>query len=57
MRIHIKTVAKFLHLWAICKERGRLLTSIEIMEELHISRSHSYNYLNALKILLALDDQ
>jgi len=57
MRIHIKTVEKLLHLWAICKERGRLLTSIEIMEELHISRSHSYNYLNALKILLALDDQ
>jgi hypothetical protein len=57
MRIHIKTVAKFLHLCALCKERGRLLASIEIMEELHISRSHSYNYLNALKILLALNDQ
>jgi hypothetical protein len=52
-KIRIKTLVKFLHLYILCRERKRLLTYREIMEELECCASNSYNYLNALKKLLS----
>jgi hypothetical protein len=50
-RIRIKTLVKFLRLCSLAKERNRLLTIDEIIQELHCCRSHAYNYHRALEQL------
>jgi len=50
-KIRINTLAKFLRLCSLTKQRRRILTVDEIIQEFHHSRSHSYNYQRALKQL------
>jgi len=51
-KIRIKTLVKFLKLSTLAKERNRLLTIDEIIQEIHCCRSHAYNYRRALEKLL-----
>jgi hypothetical protein len=51
-KIRIKTLIKFLNLDILTRERNRPLTVDEIMEHIHCSRGHAYNYQRALGILL-----
>jgi hypothetical protein len=50
-KIRIKTLIKFLTLCGSTMERRRLLTLDEIVEEIHCSKGHAYNYQRALGIL------
>jgi hypothetical protein len=50
-KIRIKTLNKFLNLFNLVRDRNRLLTVEEIMEEIHCCRGHAYNYYRALKNL------
>jgi len=47
--IRIKTLVKFLGLCELAKQRNRLLTLSEIIQEIHCSRGHAYNYRRALR--------
>jgi hypothetical protein len=51
-RIRVKTLNKLVALHNLSKEKKRLLTAQEVMEKIHCCRSHSYNYIRALKKLL-----
>jgi hypothetical protein len=52
-KIRIKSLSKFLNLVNKARDKGRILTIQEIMEEIHCCRGHAYNYLRALKKLLS----
>lgn len=52
-KIRIKTLVKFLRIYALARDRKRPLTYREVMQELNCSSSNAYNYLNALHRLLA----
>ena len=52
-KIRIKTLVKFLSLVNLSRDRNRLLTVEEIMEEIHCCKGHAYNYLRALKKFLS----
>ena len=53
--VRIKSVAKFLRLYALSRERNRMLVIDEIIQEIHCCRSHAYNYRTALKQILPPD--
>ena len=52
-KIRIKTLVKFLSLVNLSRDRNRLLTVEEIVEEIHCCKGHAYNYLRALDKLLS----
>ena len=52
-KIRIKTLNKFLDLFNLARDKNRILTVEEIMEEIDCCRSHAYNYLKALDKLLS----
>ena len=52
-KIRVKTLLKFLAVFNSARDRNRILTVEEIMEEIHCCKSHAYNYLKALDKLLS----
>jgi len=50
-KIRVKSLLKFLALFNLARDRNRLLTVEEIVEEIHCCRGHAYNYYRALKKL------
>jgi hypothetical protein len=50
-KIRIKTLVKFLSLVNLTRDRNRLLTVEEIVEEIHCCKGHAYNYRRALEIV------
>ena len=52
-KIRVKTLLKFLAVFNSARDKNRILTVEEIMEEIHCCKNHAYNYLRALKRLLA----
>ena len=52
-KIRVKTLLKFLAVFNSSRDKNRILTVEEIMEEIHCCKSNAYNYLRALKKLLS----
>lgn len=52
-KIRIKTLNKFLTLFNLARDKGRMLTIKEVMEINQCCKSNAYNYLRALKKLLS----
>jgi hypothetical protein len=50
-KIRVKSLLKFLALFNLARDRNRLLTVEEIVEEIQCCKGHAYNYLRALKRL------
>ena len=50
-KIRINTLVKFLRLCTLTKNRNRLLTVDEVIQEIHCCRSNAYNYRRALRVL------
>ncbi len=48
-KIRIKTLEKFVTLFNMSRDQGRLLSVEEIMATLGYCKGHSYNYQRALK--------
>ena len=52
-KIRVKTLLKFLTVFNSARDKNRILTVEEIMEEIHCCKSNAYNYLRALDKLLS----
>lgn len=52
-KIRVKSLLKFLALFNLARDRNRLLTVEEIVEEIHCCKGHAYNYLRVLRKLLS----
>ena len=52
-KIRIKTLNKFLALFNLARDKGRILTVQEVMEANQCCKGNAYNYLRALKKLFS----